>query len=244
MTHTKYRVRVSRRAKTPRLKLSTREGLVMVIPDGFDKARIPAIIDNKREWIRRAERRLRDHVQESMSPSTRTLPDQISLRAFGEDWSIVYRQTVSTTVTARDRRERQVLVCGNIRDERQVVDALRRWLMRKAREKLVPMLKALGRDCDLGVANVTIRSQRTRWASCSAKGTISLNLRLLFLPDHLLKYVLLHELSHVREMSHGRRYWAALEALEPNYRSLDAELRGAWRLVPEWVRPVASASLD
>jgi predicted metal-dependent hydrolase len=85
---------------------------------------------------------------------------------------------------------------------------------------------------------MAIRSQRTRWASCSPKGTISLNVRLMFLPQHLVRYVLLHELAHTQEMNHSRRYWAILESLEPNYLELDKELRAGWRLVPDWIRSV------
>jgi predicted metal-dependent hydrolase len=66
---------------------------------------------------------------------------------------------------------------------------------------------------------------------------ISRNLRLLFLPQELVRYVLLHELAHIREMNHSRRYWALLESLEPDYRALDTELRAGWRLVPDWIRP-------
>jgi predicted metal-dependent hydrolase len=58
----------------------------------------------------------------------------------------------------------------------------------------------------------------------------------MFLPPHLVRYVLLHELAHLREMNHGRRYWALLEGYEPGYRTLDSELRTAWSLVPSWVQ--------
>jgi predicted metal-dependent hydrolase len=88
-----------------------------------------------------------------------------------------------------------------------VVEALRRWLGRKTREQVVPWLTALGRERGLDVPGVAIRAQRTRWASCSAKGTISRNLRLLFLPKELVRYALLHDLTHIQEMNHGRRYW-------------------------------------
>jgi predicted metal-dependent hydrolase len=57
----------------------------------------------------------------------------------------------------------------------------------------------------------------------------------MFLPHHLVRYVFLHELAHTEEMNHSRRYWMLLESLEPNYLALDRELRGAWRLVPEWI---------
>jgi predicted metal-dependent hydrolase len=239
VTPVAYQVRVSPRAKHPRLKMSAREGLVVVIPDGFDEARIPSVVEGKREWIRRSEERLRDQVKFLVPQSPGLPPERILLRAIGQDWSVAYRQTQASGVTAVERREQKLLVFGDLEDDARVVESLRRWLSRKAREHVAPWLTSLGRDRGLQVIGVAVRSQRTRWASCSAKGTISLNLRLLFLPQELVRYALLHELAHVREMSHSRRYWTLLESFEPNYRALDEELRAGWRLVPEWIRPPA-----
>jgi predicted metal-dependent hydrolase len=239
VTTAAYKVRVSSRAKHPRLKMSAREGLVVVVPDGFDEARIPSLVEGKREWICRAEERLRDQVKFLVPQPPGLPPERISLRVVGQDWSVAYRQTEATGVTAVERRGQQLLVYGDIEKTSRVVDALRRWLARKTREHVVPWLTTLGSDRGLHVGGVTIRSQRTRWASCSAKGVVNLNMRLLFLPPELVRYALLHELAHIREMNHSRRYWALLESLEPNYRALDSDLRGGWRLVPEWIRPSA-----
>src|SRR5213593_2082534 len=82
-----YQVRVSSRAKYPRLKMSAREGLVVVVPDGFDESRIPEVVDGKREWIRRSEERLRDHAKFLMPQPPDVPPERISLRAIGEEWS-------------------------------------------------------------------------------------------------------------------------------------------------------------
>ena len=238
MTPVAYQVRVSSQAKHPRLKMSARDGLVVVIPDGFDEARIPSLVEGKREWISRTQDRLRDQVKFLVPQPPGLPPERILLRAIGQDWSVTYRPTEATGVTAVERRGQQLLVFGDIEETGRVVDALRRWLARQTREHVVPWLTTLGGDRGLHASGVTVRAQRTRWASCSAKGVISLNVRLLFLPSHLVRYALLHELAHTREMNHSRRYWTFLETLEPNYRALDSELRAGWRLVPEWIRPV------
>jgi predicted metal-dependent hydrolase len=232
-----YQVRVSKGAKYPRLKMSAREGLVVVVPDGFDESCIPAVVDGKRDWIRRSEERLRDQARFLIPQPPGGPPERISLRVIGEEWSVQYRRTNNPRVIAAQRPGRRLLVHGDVDDDPAVRDALRRWLRRKTREHVVPWLEALSRDRRLPFKVVTVRSQRTRWASCSPKGTISLNVRLMFLPHYLVRYVLLHELTHTAEMNHSRRYWMLLESLEPNYPTLDRELRDAWRLVPDWIRP-------
>jgi predicted metal-dependent hydrolase len=238
MTTVAYQVRVSSRAKHPRLKMSVREGLVVVIPNGFDEARIPSVVEGKREWIRRNQERLRDQAKFLVPQPPGVPPERISLRAIGEEWSVNYRLTNNPSVTAAERVARRLIVYGNVDCDQAVRDALHRWLCRKTREHVAPWLEGLSRDRHLPFGKMAIRSQRTRWASCSPKGTISLNVRLMFLPQHLVRYVLLHELAHTQEMNHSRRYWAILESLEPNYLELDKELRAGWRLVPDWIRSV------
>jgi predicted metal-dependent hydrolase len=72
------------------------------------------------------------------------------------------------------------------------------------------------------VKQVTVRNQRSRWGSCSAGGTISLNWRLVQTPDFVRDYIIYHELMHLREMNHSARFWARVEEVCPGWR--DAEL--------------------
>ena len=79
-------------------------------------------------------------------------------------------------------------------------------------------------QCGLIPEKVRVGNQRSRWGSCSSKGTISLNWRILLLPYALGEYVLFHELAHLREMNHSKRYWSCLEEMIPDARNLDREL--------------------
>jgi predicted metal-dependent hydrolase len=237
MTSIAYRVQVSHRAKFPRLKISAREGLVVVIPDGFDRSQIASVVEGKRDWIQRSEDRLHDQAKFLAPGPSGAPPERISLLVVGQDWSVNYRAMKGSAVTGVETLGHQLLVSGDIENARAVGDALRRWLSRKTREHLVPWLQVLAQERGFEIERIAVRSQRTRWASCSAKRTISLNLRLMFLPEELVRYALLHELAHTQEMNHGRRYWTLLQGLEPKYMALDADLRAAWTLVPDWIRP-------
>ncbi|HEX6734861.1 MAG TPA: SprT family zinc-dependent metalloprotease [Azonexus sp.] len=86
----------------------------------------------------------------------------------------------------------------------------------------------------LGVALPPLRlsSARTRWGSCSARGGIALNWRLLFLPLPLVDYVVCHELAHLKEMNHSPRFWSVVEQLCPDWRSRRQQLRQQGRDIP------------
>jgi len=88
----------------------------------------------------------------------------------------------------------------------------------------------------LGVAVPPLRlsSARTRWGSCSARGNIALNWRLLLLPADIVDYVVCHELAHLKEMNHSPRFWSVVETLCPDWRQRRLELRRLGRQLPQF----------
>jgi predicted metal-dependent hydrolase len=243
MSSVAYKIEVSPRAKHARLKVSATEGVTVVVPRGFDQSRIPGILDKKRDWLRRVEERFQEQ-RKFLTPSPPGKPpERITLRVIGEEWSVDYRATTAENVSGVERPGNRLLVVGDTDNEQAVRACLKRWLSRKAHQHIVPWTQRLARENRLDVEKFTVKSQRTRWASCSARRIISLNLRLLFLPEPMVRYVLLHELAHTQQLNHSTRFWAIVRHLEPNFERLDAELRTAWRFIPAWLGRIARQDL-
>ena len=95
--------------------------------------------------------------------------------------------------------------------------AVRAWLRERAAARLPGELTALAERHGIAVRRVSIRDQRSRWGSCSRRGTISLNWRLVQTPPFVREYVLLHELMHCRELNHSARFWRLVAAACPRY---------------------------
>lgn len=234
-----YRIRVSARAQSVRLRLAEREGLTVVTPAGFPPERLEGLLRGKRRWIAK-------HWQRFENPRTNpsnlesapwVRPDTLDLPAVGESWRIEYRQTVAPTLSARSPHMGKLIVSGPIEDIPLCRAVLRRWLLRHAHRALLPWLDRLAAETGLPYSGLRIRLQRSRWGSCSSRKSISLNAKLLFLPPELVRYVLLHELSHTQELNHSRHFWALLERWEPAAKERHAAFRGAGNFVPAWVAP-------
>jgi len=127
------------------------------------------------------------------------------------------------------------LISVHAPDERGARLQLRGWLKRAAYERLAPRLLQLADELNYSVSRVSIRCQRTRWGSCSTRGTVSLNCSLVFLKWEIVRYLFVHELAHTKHMNHSASFWRLVEKIEPDYRRLDGELLAGWRTVPGWV---------
>lgn len=241
-----YSVRVSSRARSVRLVMTSDGSLEVVIPPRFDGRLIPGIVERRRAWIERAAARAAARLEarrRRLEQDPPRLPARIMLAAVGEEWVVEYRQGSGrnggaprgTGVTVRERPGRRLIVSGDADDFEGCRMALHRWLRRRARQVLVPRVAELSLRHRLRYGRVSVRLQRTRWASCSRSANISLNAKLLFLQRELVDYVLLHELCHTVEMNHSPRFWARLESHAPECRAHRILLKAAVNAVPTWV---------
>jgi len=113
-------------------------------------------------------------------------------------------------------------------DLRPVIE---RQLRALASVELTVRVAELAAQHQFSVQRVTVRNQKSRWGSCSRRGTLSLNWRLIQTPVHVRDYIILHELAHLRQMNHSRRFWQEVEQLCPEYRAAEIWLKANRQLL-------------
>jgi predicted metal-dependent hydrolase len=209
------------------------DGLTVVVPLHFNLHRIPAILERKRTWIEAHLKRFADLA--AVSPPPAALPETIELPALGESWCVEYRPARTRKIGVIQEQPGRITVYGAVDDRGACREVLKRWLCQRAREALVPWLVRLAAEGGFRFAEAVIRGQKTRWASCSAAGTISLSFKLLFLEREEVRCILLHELCHTQCMNHSPRFWQLLSRHEPACKVLRNGMRDGWRRVPTWV---------
>lgn len=204
-----YVIRRSTRAKRVRVNVHAHDGVEVVLPQRAPQRAAEAAVIELRPWI---ERRLSELAQARAAVARRdgTLP------YLGEPLRLnpqAGRRIV--------RREANMLLVPEL-DARPAIE---RFYRRAAREEIARRLDAASAAVGTPYAGLTIRAQRTRWASCSAKGQMSFNWRLMLAPEAVLDYVVWHEVCHLTIRDHSPRFWALVERHRPS-----------WRAERDWLR--------
>jgi predicted metal-dependent hydrolase len=226
-----WNVRISRRARRLSMRVFPGGRVEVVVPPGTGLPAIERFVSRHREW---AERRAREF--KLLVPGGGQLrPERIELALLERQWAVQYLS--ARRAVALDAEEGVLRVLAPEDTERVVGAVLLRWLAGVAAHELRQRLDETARETGIDYVQMHLRRQRTRWGSCSAKGTISLNMCLMFQRPAVVRYLLVHELCHRRQLNHSPRFWSLVESFEPQWRTLDAELLRGWQNVPAWVFP-------
>jgi predicted metal-dependent hydrolase len=205
----------SLRAEAYRLTLR-RDGVAQVtVPASGSEREGRRFLESHRPWLERARQRQRQRprVAEIWTPGTHLL------------WR---GEMTEIRIAAPAPRPAVCLAADVFRVSRldgNLRPTLESHFARRARIELPARTWELSAVVGVEVAQVVVRNQRSRWGSCSAKGVISLNWRLIQTPDLVRDYIIHHELMHVREMNHSARFWARVEEVCPG-----------WREAEQWIK--------
>lgn len=223
-------IRESRRARRLILHIVPPHRLELVVPRGTRPREVEAFVRQHADWIERARR----EIDLRYTADRNRHPRSIELKAIGSCFDVSYRYTLQEPAGYHTSHGR-VEVCSNHVGLPDANDILRRWLLAQGRRYLKPWLRAEAQALGTQPRKLQVRLQRTRWGSCSATGTISMNASLLLLDARLVRYLMIHELSHMHALDHSAAFWSQVRRFEPDYERLDRELANAWTEMPYWV---------
>ena len=126
---------------------------------------------------------------------------------------------------------------GNLAIPRGEIEKLNTWLTNKAKMVFAPKLEDLANEMGVSFSKLSVRNQKSRWGSCSSKKTISLNRNLLFCEPHLVRYIMIHELSHLTHPNHSANFWNHVARFDKNYKENDKAMNQASKDIPLWALP-------
>jgi hypothetical protein len=197
-----YTVRRSTRARRVRVSVHAHTGVEVVLPARAPERAAAAAVSELRPWI---EGRL-DEARAALA--------SIAARAGTVPYLGSALELVPQAGRARVHRDGERLLVP----DRDPGPALERYYRRAARREIGPRLDRAAEVAGVAYKDLTIRGQRTRWASCSTSGRMSFNWRLLLAPERVLEYVVWHEVCHLEILDHSPRFWRLVERRWPSYR--------------------------
>ncbi|ESP88374.1 M48 family metallopeptidase [Candidatus Halobonum tyrrellensis] len=202
-----YEVRRSEDATQPRIDVDI-HGVAVVLPAESDIDPQELVEDNAR-WILKQWRQYQDHREQA--PSRRFEPGETFLYR-GDDRQIEVKDVDKSHVEPET-----FALAADAVEEEGIQDTLESLYRRKARLVFKSRIDHYADEMSVEPGKLELRNQRTRWASCSPQRTLSFNWRLVMAPDDVIDYVVVHELAHLREKNHTRRFWNLVQKHDPKY---------------------------
>ena len=212
------------RAKNIAIRINA-EGMIRVtVPGRCSFQRAEQFVLDKRSWINQKTLKIKRLKEENLAWD---VGDLIHL---GEARILFFQgKQPEYTINEKDRIYEIMLPYGF--DPEDVIQQaeLKEWVAiigyKEAKRQLPGILKEIADAYSLPYQKLTVRRMHTRWGSCSSKNNISLSSGLIFLPEHLVRYICLHELVHTIHKDHSNRFWNALLQLDPGALQHRKELR-------------------
>jgi len=217
-------IRKSNRARRINLRIRSREKAVLTLPRWTSYREGLSFLSNQKKWL---EQKIKTF------PVTQKLSEYFI--EGGQIWINKSPIFLSWSVNNNRKKVFSEVLEDALQLDLPITDTIENYLFKflreLARENLKSRLFTLAAKAELNCENVRIGNQRSRWGSCSARSTISLNWRLILLPYEIADYVIFHELAHLKHLNHSLQFWEYLEYICPNSRVYDKELLKAGKNV-------------
>lgn len=207
-------VKKSKRAKQYWLKANVSEIYLIAPTVNYEITQVMRFLDSKKEWILKTleyyERVRSNYVEANLKSGT--------ISFLGKRYNLQITKDIAPSVIVSDNLSK---ITFHVTDRRKYKDDLKQWYFEQTRRIVSERLDLIRkRNSSLPAYNkVSIKNQRSRWASCSENGNLNFNLILAALPIEIIDYVIIHELAHLIELNHSKDFWNIVKMTDPEFQT-------------------------
>jgi len=221
-------------SKAKRVSISIKGDLVRVaVPTGFTFAYAKNFLEENKEWVLKHFKK--QHLQNDCCPKAYVSGEKFLYR--GRSYPLLIQQVPSAPYFAVFSGSRIVTsIPFNLLSDAQsilVKQLIQKWYVAQANKLLPEQVDYYSKLLVIPYNKLKIKDQKTRWGSCSNKGNINLNWRIIMAPNQVIAYVIIHELCHLRFMNHSKDFWKLVEEYMPDYKK--------WR---KWLADYGKSLID
>jgi predicted metal-dependent hydrolase len=182
-------------------------GVYVVVPLDYNLEKIRNFIESKKKWILKTSEYYRKLREGNLAINT--------ISFLGAIYRLqVVKDTSSSTVISDDLK----VITFHVTDGRKYKYHIKEWYRRQTAQIVSERLPVINSKLDLHYNKVSIKSQTSRWGSCSKKRNLNFNLLLAAVPIKVIDYVITHELIHLVELNHSKRFWSLVGSAYPEYK--------------------------
>ncbi|MEN8252888.1 MAG: SprT family zinc-dependent metalloprotease [Patescibacteria group bacterium] len=197
------------KSKSIKIKIDGSGQVVVVTPKMTPKFVINLFVKKNKTWIEKAL------IQQKASKNFAVNNNEILI--FGKKYKKIIKSDISIlpgVKTIENNININLLKNTKANSEK----AINRFLKNTATKYIIPRTHAIAKKMKISFGKITLREQKTRWGSCSSKGNLNFNWRLVHTPPKVIDYVIIHELAHRKHMDHSRSFWNLVEKFDPEHK--------------------------
>lgn len=206
---------VRRKRKSVGISVSHEQGVIVTAPNWVTLKQVKELIDKKADWI---ISRLNLLEKEAAENRPKVFETGEVLSYLGDNYLI----SIAPKKGKIQLNGSLIEICfikgvDPAQDQDRIRDKIKVWYKERAKEVFRERIEKFADELGVKPQKLFIKEQKTRWGSCSSKGNINLNWRLILAPMGIIDYVIVHELAHLRHMNHSKEFWATVESVLPDY---------------------------
>ena len=205
------KIKTSTKSKTVLLKANI-YGIHVIAPVNYDFENITGFIHSRKKWISKVYDYYAKFVDKFGQENS---INENSICFLGSTYKLqIVRDKISYNIISDNLK----VITFHVKDRRKYKDDIRAWYNSQTSKIILERLPLISTRLDLVYKRVLIKSQQSRWASCSKNKNLNFNSFLAVLPSDVIDYVIIHELMHLVELNHSKRFWELVKMQDPNYK--------------------------
>ncbi len=208
--NTTIRINICQNKRTKRLRLvSGINGVQAMVPLNYNAKELQNFVASKRDWILKTSK----YYSKLKERCGGLEPSSIYFLGSRYRFNVVKDRQPSTMIS-----DTLKLITFHVTDLRRYKQHMQEWYKQQTARIIADRLPMLANRFNVKYNKVSIKDQKSRWASCSKKGNLHFNLLLSAAPPNVIDYVMIHELMHLIEFDHSRRFWRLVNEADPDYK--------------------------
>ena len=220
-----YTIVYQKNRKSIQLKLTSFSHMIITAPTRFPKENIEKIVFEKRKWLVRQITKLKAAAD---NPINKSICDNATILFLGQPHILKFmnKDTQKPTVHLEENQIILNILPFTKKDEKAAAEScLKQWYIQYATNTLAAKTAFWSSIIKVNPKRITIKEQKTRWGSCSSKGNINYNWRIIMAPMEVIDYLVIHELCHLHIPNHSQVFWQEVGSYSPHFKQCREWLR-------------------